>query len=359
MKRLLKYSVCSILMIIAANNLYAQGESAVPFLLIAPDARPGGMGETGVAMAENATAIWWNPAGLAFQYEDSETDKKGEASLMHVKWLPQFNFSDLWYDYLAARYYIDGIGMLGASITFLNLGTNHATDENGNDLGTFDSKEYALTVSYATKIKENLGIGVNLKFIKSDLTDKNLQVGSENRDGRSSSFAIDLGVKWIPAYEFLGNRLSLGANLANFGPKMTYIDENQADPLPTNLRFGIAYKLLDDEFNQINLVYDANKLLVNRDGNSSDNVFKAVFYSAWTQDIRKITHSVGMEYWYGNLIALRAGYFYEDNKYGGRQFMTFGAGLKYYVFGIDFGYISASEDHPLSDTMRFSLLVQF
>ena len=103
MKRLLKYSVCSILMIIAANNLYAQGESAVPFLLIAPDARPGGMGEAGVALAENATAIWWNPAGLAFQYEDPETDNKGEASLMHVKWLPQFNFSDLWYDYLAAR----------------------------------------------------------------------------------------------------------------------------------------------------------------------------------------------------------------------------------------------------------------
>ena len=359
MKRLLKYSVCSILMIIAANNLYAQGESAVPFLLIAPDARPGGMGEAGVALAENATAIWWNPAGLAFQYEDAETDKKGEASLMHVKWLPQFNFSDLWYDYLAARYYIEDIGMLGASITFLNLGTNHATDENGNDLGTFDSKEYALTVSYATKIKENLGIGINLKFIKSDLTDKNLQVGSENRDGRSSSFALDLGVKWIPAYEFLGNRLALGANLANFGPKMTYIDEDQADPLPTNLRFGLAYKLLDDEFNQINLVCDANKLLVARDENGSDNVFKAVFYSAWTQDIRKITHSVGMEYWYGNLIALRAGYFYEDNKYGGRQFMTFGAGLKYYVFGIDFGYISASEDHPLSDTMRFSLLIQF
>ena len=359
MKRVQKVLICIFLIALGVTNLYAQGESAVPFLLIAPDARPGGMGEAGVALAENATAIWWNPAGLAFQYEDPEVDYKGEASLMHVKWLPQFNFSDLWYDYLAARYYIEDIGMIGASITFLNLGKNHATDENGNDLGTFDSKEYAFTISYATKLKDNLGIGLNLKFIKSDLTDKNLQVGSENRDGRSSSFAFDVGVKWIPAYDFLGNRLSLGANLANFGPKMTYIDEDQADPLPTNLRAGLAYKLIDDEFNKITLVYDANKLLVNRDENGSDNVFKATFYSAWTQDIAKITHSVGAEYWYGNLIALRAGYFYESNKYGGRQFLTFGAGLKYYVFGIDFGYISAREDHPLSDTMRFSLLIQF
>jgi len=359
MKISIKIFVLLIIMVSAVQEIYAQGESAVPFLLIAPGARPGGMGEAGAAMANDATAIFWNPAGLAFQYEDPEIDNRGEASLMHVKWLPQFNFSDLWYDYLAVRYYVDDIGMLGASITFLNLGKNHATDENGNDLGTFDSFEYAITVAYATKLEENLGIGVNLKFIQSNLTDKNLQVGSENRDGRSSSFAVDLGVKWVPAYEFLGNRLALGANLSNFGPKMTYIDEDQADPLPTNLRLGVAYKLLDDEFNQITLVYDANKLLVNREGTSSDNVFKATFYSAWTQSVKKITHSVGAEYWYGNLIALRAGYFYEDNQYGGRQFATFGAGLKYYIFGIDFGYISASENHPLSDTMRFSVLIEF
>lgn len=364
MKRIFNILLLAIIMAFSAADLFAQGESAVPFLLIAPGARPGGMGEAGVALANDATAIYWNPAGLAFQHENPETDPRGEASLMHVKWLPQFNFSDLWYDYLAARYYVDDIGMIGASVTFLNLGENHATDENGNDLGTFDSKEYAISLAYGTKLKDNLGIGVNLKFIKSDLTDKNIQVGAENRDGRSSSFAVDLGLKWIPAYEFLNNRLSVGLNLSNFGPKMTYIDEDQADPLPTNLRLGFAYNLVDDEFNKITIVYDMNKLLVVRNETESDNVFKAVFYSAWTEGsfsdrIRKIQHSIGAEYWYGDLIALRAGYFYEDSKFGGRKFITFGAGLKYYIFGIDFGYISASEEHPLSDTMRFSILIEF
>ncbi len=345
----------------SVTGLFAQGESAVPFLLIAPDARPGGMGEAGVATASNATAVWWNPGGLAFQYENPDVDSRGEASLMHVKWLPQFNFSDLWYDFLAARYYIDDIGMIATSITFLNLGKNHATDESGNDLGTFDSFEYALTLSYATKLNENLGLGINLKYIQSNLTDANLQVGAENRDGRSSSFAVDLGVKWIPAYDIFSNRLSFGVNLANIGPKMTYIDEAQADPLPTNLKMGLAYKIIDDEFNKMTVVYDLNKLLVVRNKEGSDGVFKAMFYSAWVEknSLKKIQHSVGLEYWYGNLIALRAGYFYEDANYGGRQFMTFGAGLKYYIFGIDFGYISASEDHPLSDTMRFSVLIEF
>jgi hypothetical protein len=360
MKRISQLTIL-LFLILSVNSLFAQGESAVPFLLIAPDARQGGMGEAGVATANNATAIWWNPGGLAFQYTDPEVDSRGEASLMHVKWLPQFNFSDLWYDYLAARYYIDDIGMIGMGITFLNLGQNHATDENGNDLGTFDSFEYAVTVSYATKLKDNLGVGINLKYIQSNLTDANLTVGSENRDGRSSSFAVDLGVKWIPAYDFFSNRLSFGANLSNIGPKMTYIDEAQADPLPTNLRMGVAYKLIDDEFNRMTVVYDMNKLLVVRNDEGSDGVFKAMFYSAWTEKdaLKRIQHSIGLEYWYGNLIALRAGYFYEDKNYGGRQFLTFGAGLKYYVFGIDFGYISASEDHPLSDTMRFSILIEF
>lgn len=348
-------------MLVFNIDVYAQGEAAVPFLLIAPGARPCGMGEAGVALADEATAVYWNPAGLAFQYDNPETDKRGEVSVMHVKWLPQFNFSDLWYDFLSGRYYIENIGMVGGSITFLNLGKNIATDEVGNELGTFDSFEYAITASYATKIKPNLSLGLNLKYIQSNLTDKNLQIGAENRDGRSSSFAVDLGVLWKPAYPFLKNKLSLGANLSNFGPKMTYVDEAQADPLPTNLRLGLAFKVLDDEFNKINLIYDTNRLLVHRDEEGSDNVFEAVFYSAWADGsgLMKFTHSIGMEYWYGNLIGLRAGYFYEDKSYGDRKFLTFGGGIKYYLFGIDFGYISAEEDHPLSDTMRFSVSVQF
>ncbi|MFZ0390203.1 MAG: hypothetical protein WAN36_07060, partial [Calditrichia bacterium] len=71
-------------------------------------------------------------------------------------------------------------------------------------------------------------------------------------------------------------------------------------------------------------------------------------------------HSIGLEYWYTDLIALRAGYFYEHEDAGGRKFWTFGGGLRYSIFGFDFSYIYASvDDHPLSDTMRFSLGIRF
>jgi hypothetical protein len=363
-----------LLILNSSHTIFAQGEAAVPFLLIAPGARAGGMGEAGVALANDATAIYWNPAGLAFQYEDPEVDFRGEASFMHVNWLPQFNFSDLFYDFFAARYYLDEIdGMVGFGITYLNLGENKWTGSSGEDLGVFDSKEYAITASYATKLEENLGIGLNLKFIRSELVPSYVYVGSQ-RGGNATSFAVDVGVLWTPAYDFLENKLNLGANLSNFGPEVTYVNEDQADPIPTNLRLGLAYKVLDDEFNRITVIYDANRLLVVRNETGSDSlssndeqpdgVFKAVFYSSWvkgslSERLRKFTHSLGLEYWYGNLIALRAGYFYEDPDFGARKFMTFGGGIKYDIFGIDFGYISAEEDHPLSDTMRFSVSVQF
>ncbi len=353
----------AILMLIPMQQLFAQGEAAVPFLLITPGARNGGMGESGAALVNDATAIFWNPAGLAFQYDDPEVDKPREISFMHAKWLPQFNFSDLFYDYMAGRMYINDVGMVGASITFLNLGKNVWTDETGNELGTFDSFEYALTLSYATKLEENLGVGINAKIVQSNLT--NVSVGSEDRQGRATTFAVDLGMLWTPAYKIFDNRLNLGFNLSNFGPKVTYIDRKQADPMPTNLRAGLAYKAYDDGFNSITVVYDINRLLVvkHRDG-TSDNVFKAVFFSSWVNGpikdrMKRFTHSVGLEYRYGTLIALRAGYFYENEKFGGRKFATFGAGIGYNIFAIDFSYISAAQDHPLSDTMRFSLAVKF
>jgi len=363
MLRILAVIFITLIIVNIPGELFAQGEAAVPFLLIAPGARNGGMGEAGVALVNDATAVYWNPAGLAFQYEDPEMDKRYEVSLMHTKWLPQFNFSDLFYDYLAARFYWPDIGMLGGSITFLNLGKNVWTDENGNELGTFDSFEYALSLSYATKLQDNLGIGINTKLIQSNLTDKSVQVGAENKDGRATTLAVDLGLLWTPGYEFLNRRLNLGMNLSNFGPKVTYIDKAQADPLPTNLRLGLAYTLFDDTFNKISFIYDVNRLLVKKykDG-KSDGVFEAAFYSSWAKEdfFRRFTSALGLEYSYGQFISLRTGYFYEDPSYGDRKFLTFGGGLTVNIFVIDFSYLSTiKEDHPLSDTMRFSLAVKF
>jgi len=364
MKKIITLSALFVLMI--NNSIFAQGPgtSAVPFLMIAPGAKAGGMGESGVALANDATAIFWNPAGLAFQYEDPEYDAIGEASFMHTQWLPQFNFSDLFYDYFAMRYYLEDIGMVGMSFTWLNLGESIETDTEGNEGQKFTSQEYAITLAYATKLEDNLGLGVNVKVIRSELAPDGVTVGTETTDGQATGFALDFGVLWEPDYDIFDNKLRLGANLANFGPAIFYNDKAQADPLPTILRLGAAYKILDDDFNRITMTYETTRMLVRKEGADADNFIEAVFYSSWAKGsvkdrLNSFTHSVGLEYWYGNLIALRTGFFNEHKDFGNRKFITFGAGLVYDIFGFDFGYISDNEESPLADTMRFSLSVKF
>ncbi|GAB4330802.1 MAG: type IX secretion system outer membrane channel protein PorV [Calditrichia bacterium] len=361
MKKVVLLLVLSLVLPTVFGSLYAQGEATVLFLMINPGARQGGMGEAGVALANDANAIYWNPGGLAFQYENPETDKKGEATLMHVNWLPQFNLGDMYYDFAAGRYYIPDVGMVGLALQYITYGESIWTgDDSPTPLGRFNSSEVAVTASYALKLKKNLGMGVNLKYIYSSLSP--IKVSAEKGKGVGSSFAVDLGVLYYPGF---AKRLSLGANISNVGPKITYIDKAQADPLPTNLRLGLAYHIVKSQFNTLTLVYDVNRLLVHRDSTEVDGVFKAMLYSAWTDgdlsyQLERFTHSVGIEYWYTDLIALRAGFFYEAPSAGGRKFYTFGGGLRYSIFGFDFSYIYATvDDHPLSDTMRFSLGIQF
>ncbi len=67
-----------------------------------------------------------------------------------------------------------------------------------------------------------------------------------------------------------------------------------------------------------------------------------------------------MVYWFceTKLISLRFGYFYEHPDYGNRKFLTFGAGVRYDIYGFDFSYLSTvEENHPLSETLRFTPLI--
>jgi len=354
---------------------YAQGEAAVPFLLLAPDSRAGGMGESGTGLADNSAAIFWNPAGIAFLTGT-------EVSITHSNWLPQFNL-DLFYDYLTYRGYIESLnGSVTASITYMNFGEFIYTGEEGPEaLGTFRSFDAALTLGYATKLGTDWGLGFNFRLIHSRLAPANIGVGEEQGEGVATSVSFDVAAMWRPSSlnifgaEF-GNRFSIGMNLSNLGPKIYYIDQAQADPIPTNLRFGFAFQIVSDEFNSLLYTLDFSKLLVSRDkdttGVSNSDEFYEALVSSWgdqtfSEELRDIVTSMGLEYWYGTpgdfLFALRAGYFYEDPSYGNRKFVSFGAGIRYDIYGFDFSYITTSilpnsdENHPLSDTLRFTVLI--
>jgi len=161
--------------------------------------------------------------------------------------------------------------------------------------------------------------------------------------------------------------LNLAVSLTNLGPEIFYIDKKQSDPLPLNMRVGLAFFLVESDWNSITLTADFNKLLVKKAQDATgtpDPFYKALFTSWYDRPLKKelaeITTGIGVEYWYGypKLIALRAGWFYEDPNFGNRRFLTFGAGLRYDIYGFDFGYISTFEEqHPLANTLRFTLML--
>ncbi|MFN3134039.1 MAG: type IX secretion system outer membrane channel protein PorV [Candidatus Kryptonium sp.] len=345
-----------VIFVLFSNILYSQGgDAAVPFLLIAPDSRAGAMGETGVALADNANAIFWNPAGLAFQ-------KGTEISFTHAKWLPQFS-SDLSFEYLSAKHYLASIdAALGANITFFNLGSFERRDENNTSLGTFKAFEYAIALSYAMKLTQNFGFGVNLRYIHSQLA----PFGTAEEQGRGVANGVSFDIGLLFREYVFGRRVSAGLNLSNLGPMIHYIDKEQADPLPTHLRVGFAFDIIQTKYNNFTATVDFGRVLVRRypgENRKPDPLPKSLI-TAWGEyaSLRKVTVGAGVEYWYGSprLIALRAGYFYEDPRAGGRKFATFGAGVRYSIVGVDFSYISTFEaNHPLANTLRFTILLNF
>ncbi|MHB8905923.1 MAG: type IX secretion system outer membrane channel protein PorV [Melioribacteraceae bacterium] len=352
------------------NRIEAQGESAVPFLLLAPDSRAGGIGESGSGLADNSAAIFWNPAGIAFL-------TGSEFSFTHSNWLPQFQL-DLFYDYATYRQYMEDLnGSITASITYMNFGEFVRTSSNSPDpIGTFKSFDAALTLGYATKLSNNWGLGFNFRLIHSRLADKPTE--AEQGSGVATSVSFDIAAMYrpehfeVPLLGDLGNSFSLGFNLSNLGPKIYYIDQAQADPIPTDLRVGLAARIFQDEYNSLTYTLDFSRLLIgvaDTAGRRPD-FYKALFTSwtdrPFTEVLKSVNTAMGLEYWYGVpsdfMFALRAGFFYEDPDHGNRKFVTMGAGIRYDLYGFDFSYITTdifkgTENHPLSNTLRFTLLV--
>lgn len=374
MKKIL-FSITALILLPVLSVQAQVGITAVPFLQIEPDSRATGMGNTGVAVADNASAIFWNPAGLAFQNQN-------QLSVTHANWLPAFN-ADLFYDYLVGTYHVDGIGTIGGHITFLNLGEQIRTDETGLELGRFNSFEISAGLSYGFRISENFSLGTGLRYIYSSLADGSVS-GQEISPG--SSVGLDLAALYKTNPFQVGSRqatFNAGFNLSNIGPGIQYTDNAQKDPLPTVMRLGWAYTMDIDAngINTLTLSNDISKIMARNENVGTDpdspeyetmGVIEALFNS-WGSYERfngsetvnvslgqQLMYGFGLEYWYDDLFALRSGYYYEHPENGNREFITLGAGLRYNIFGVDFSYIyTLEDDHPLANTIRLSVLMNF
>jgi hypothetical protein len=372
------WSICSLAQTsITKDNLKDERNvitTAVPFLNITPDARSGGLGDAGVAMDPDANSIHWNVGKLAF----IPNDKKAGISLSATPWLKQL-VPDMWLYYLSgySKFGKDNRSVLAASMRYFTLGEIQFTDDQGNPMGTDKPQEFAFDVAYSSKLSERFSVGVALRFVQSRLVSR--VYSSDVKAGLAG--AGDIGVYWKDDIKISGKDVTyaLGANISNMGSKITYTTDANRDFIPINMRLGTYWKIKMDEYNQLGLMLDFNKLMVPTPqyeydtvngqqiitGRKLDNspVIAGMFSSfgdapgGFGEELKEFTTSAGMEYWYDEQFALRAGYFHEAKTKGGRNYLTFGIGIRYNVFGLDIAYLQPiSQRHPLQNTLRFTLL---
>jgi len=334
------------------SNALTTITTAVPILTVAPDARSAAMGDAGVAISPDANASFWNPAKLGFQQNDYGV------ALSVSPWLSSI-INDMSLSYLSGYKKVNARSAFSAALMYFDLGDIQFTDINGDPAGQFTPKEYAVSFGYGQQLSTNFSLGVNARFIHS-----NLSAGvNDSRPGNSA--AVDIGAYYTKDFT-LGAReynLSLGGNISNIGAKIAYTNADRKDFLPTNLRLGTAFTMNLDPYNKVTLAIDGTKLLVPSPGaDSLQSVPRAIFSSfgdapnGFKEEVQEIVLSTGLEYWYNDVFAARAGYFYESPNKGDRHYISTGLGMRFQKFGLDAAYLIAnSRNNPLANTIRFTL----
>ena len=356
--------------------------TAVPFVSISPDARGGSMGDCGVASDPDVYSMHYNPAKYTFMEPDMSI------GLGYSPWLrnlvPDMNLA-----YLAFAKKLNSESALAATLRYFSCGEITFRDNNGTDIGTYKPNEWALDATYSRMLTDYLSGAVAGRFIYSNLTQ-----GVTDASSVGWSVAADIAVYYKRPVEWFSDKeadFAWGVSINNIGSKVSYDNNSvEKDFIPTTLRFGPSLKVKLDEYNSLAFMTDVTKLLVptppvyGSDGevaygkDDDVSVMVGVFQSFWDapgysfddqgnpvgrgrlyEELCEYNVGLGVEYWYNNIFAVRAGYFNEAALKGNRKYVTLGAALKYNVFGLDVSYLvpvnGTIGTNPLENTLRFNL----
>ncbi len=365
--------------------------TSVPFLLIAPDSRQGGMGEVGAATPADVNSIHWNGSKLAF------AEKNMGFGISYTPWLRQL-VPDISLSYISGYGKLGKMGAIGGSLRYFSLGNITFTDITGNTTGQFKPNEFAIDLAYSQKLSQTFAAGLAIRYINSNLTGGvTLTNGQPTKAGQSVAVDVSMTYKTKKGWELGGKKATgtIGLAITNIGSKISYTTVKNF--IPINLRLGGGLKFDIDDFNSFGIYADINKLLVPtppvykkmktingtdssaveidpatgspviESGKDPNRSVAAGMFGSFNdapggaaEEFRELNFAAGFEYWYAKQFAVRAGYFYEDKTKGGRQFFNIGLGVRYSVFGLDMAYlIPTTLRNPLQNTLRFTLTFDF
>jgi len=354
--------------------------TAVPFLLIAADARSGGMADIGVASSVDAFSQQWNPAKYVFAIS-----KQG-VGITYTPYLSNL-VNDIFLGNLTYYNRLNERSAIATSFRYFSLGDIELRETFDQEPLIQSPNEFTFDVSYALRLSERFSMAVSGRYLSSDL-----KIQASNEDASAAtSFAIDVAGYYQSeeiGYSDFGGRWRAGFNISNVGPKIKYDDVGQESFLPTNLGLGVGFDFILDQYNKVGVNLEFNKLLVptppdpdlNGDGEVTDaersraiqdyqdiNFFSGMFQSfsdapgGFSEELKEVIWALGAEYWYQDVFAFRMGFFHESPVKGSRQFLSLGAGFKYTTINIDMSYLFSTSTvrSPLEGTLRFGLTFNF
>jgi hypothetical protein len=319
----------SILLLAACSTALAVGEATAPSLIISPSARAWGLGQSFVAVADDATAIYWNPGGLGFL-------EGTQFSLTHSQLIPMLA-DDVYFESLNMTHNIPDIGTIGLDVIYLTYGKWTATGMGGEDLGVFSSYEFAVGGYYGFNLSRSNAVGVGLKVSRVYLA----PATAVSAEGAGWSFAADFGVLGR-----LGKRFTYGVALQNLGPDMSFVSKDESAPLPRTLRGGISVVPFIGESYTTLVSLEVTKALI-----GLDEIFTQGDFSEVKRDA---TINGGVEMMVANFVAPRLGYIFDhDGKIEG---FTYGFGIRAPIGGgLNFDYASVPKAEDLGRESKFSL----
>lgn len=365
------------------KNEFNPIQTGVTSLSIAPDARGASMGDLGAATDPDVNSQFWNPSKYAFAYSTAAV------GLSYTPWLRKL-VNDIFLANVAGYWKIGSQDnqALSASLRYFSLGEVTSSGMSGEIAETLNPYEMAFDLGYSRKLSEKFSMGVVFRYIYSDLGFSDSYAGDQSTG--ASAFSADIS-GYFTTYPMIGRnecQFSWGWDISNIGTKVAYNNGENPAFLPTNLRLGASFMFPLADYHTLALNLDLNKLLVPARPRQSDydmqtpegqaeyagalakwedmSPFTGIFKSfsdapgGFKEEMREIMWSFGAEYSYNQQFFLRAGYFYENEFKGNRQYFAMGAGFSLNVVRLDASYmIATAQSSPLDQTLRFTLTFDF
>jgi hypothetical protein len=331
MKRILTtLIIISLTQLILAQNPNL-GTSGAQFLQIPVGARATALGGAYIGLSNDASSVFWNPAGIA----------KINNNAAHFSYLRWFNMFD--YNSVSVAHNFEGVGVFAASLTVFSMDKMEVTDElNPNGTGEyFDAQDMALGLTYARNLTDRFSAGITLKYIYE-------RIWNETADG----LAFDIGTQ----YKLDFQNLTIAMSMTNFGAEM------QFDGPDLNVTYDKSSNLPLNRLTPAKVVTDTYPLPLNFEVGIGMDVFTTDFVktrlgidAVHPNDNKERIH-IGTEFAFFDRLFIRGGYKYN---YDDEDF-TFGAGANLPFGGtlISFDYAYSLYD-LLPNVHRISLGIEF